>query len=387
MKIYNTHAHSFRLDHVPDRFYSLLSIRFLKSGILNWLMIRLDRFGHLFKNTVLIRLARMLAIINKDRQEDIFNEMQNYYPGDSRFVILSMDMEHMGAGKPAVSFLEQLDELADLKNKYREKVYPFVCADPRNPDVTAMVKHYVTERGFAGIKLYPALGYYPFDIRLHDVYRFALKQNLPVISHCSKGPVYYRGKYTDEMLIHPVTGKSFTERSNARLSWHFTDPRNFDYLMDEDLLNIYMHHASPGMEVPDFSKLKVSMGHFGGDIEIRNYLEKPWNFRTNNPLEDNDNWFSTTRDLINKYDHFYADISYTWEDPSFNSLLKVILEESREGEDKKLFERILFGTDYFLVTREIGERQFAINLRAFLGERNFRQIATLNPVSFLGTGH
>lgn len=383
MTFYNIHAHCFRLDHVPDRFYSALSIRWLKKFLLRWLMLQLDNFGHRFSNTVLVRLARMLAIINKEKQEEIFNEMRGYYPEKCRFVLLSMDMEHMAAGKPAVSFRDQLNELADLKQKYRETIYPFIHADPRNPEVTQMVKYFITEKGFSGIKLYPALGYYPFDHRLFDVYRFALEKNLPVISHCSKGPVYYRGNYTEAMKQHPITGLRFTERSCSQLSWHFTDPKNFGYLMDRVELQKYLDRNGLGGEASDFSGLKVSMGHFGGDREINNYLEKPWDFINNRSYDDNDNWFSTILDLIRKYDNFYADISYTWEDPSFNSLLKVILEESRATQEMKIFRRILYGTDYFLVTREMRERQYALTIRAFLGEENFRQIALTNPEEFL----
>jgi len=383
MTIFNTHTHAFKLDHVPDHFYSKLSIRNLKRwGILHWLMRTLHKAGVFPNGAVLDRLAQMLGIIDKKSQEDIFGILQSFYPDDTRFVILSMDMEHMGAGNPAVSYFHQLEELAELKSRFREKVYPFVCADPRNPRVTETVKHYISERGFAGIKLYPALGYYPFDIRLHDIYRFALEKNLPIIVHCSKGPVYYRGDYTPEMLVHPVTGERYTEKGNSELSWHYSDPANYQYLMDKKWLQKYMDKVAPGTLAPDFSQLKISMGHFGGDKEISKFLSSGWDFSANKPLADNNNWFSTIRDLVKKFDHFYADVSYTWEDPSFNNILKIILEESREG-DQKLYNRVLFGTDYFLVSMETSEKQFAINLRASLGEITFHQISSVNPRRFL----
>jgi len=383
MQIINAHTHTFTLDHVPDHFYSMVSIKKLRNnGTLVRLMKFLHDLGFRSDDDVLDRVVRMLGIINKPSQEDVLNILKWYYPAGTRFAVLSMDMEHMAAGKPVKPFREQLEELARLKERYGDIIFPFICADPRNPDVVEMVRHYTGKRGFTGIKLYPALGYYPFDIRLHKVYEYAIKNDLPIIVHCSKGPVYYRGKYTPDMLEHPVTGEKYTEKKNSPLSWHFTDPINYDYLMDHDKLQGYMDKVASGTKAPDFSKLRISMGHFGGDIEINKYLESGWDFWKNIPLADNDNWFSTIRDLIMKYENFYADVSYTWEDDRFNNILKVLLGESRRSADQKFYHRILFGTDFFLVSMKTTEKHFSINLRAFLGETNFHQIAVENPERF-----
>jgi len=292
-------------------------------------------------------------------------------------------MEHMAAGDPEIPFAYQLEELAELKKKKGDALYPFICADPRNPGITRQVKHFINDRGFAGIKLYPALGYFPFDIRLYEVLRFALEKDLPIISHCSKGPVYYRGEYTPDMLIHPVTGKPFSGKNKSELSWNYTDPMNYHYLMEPEMLQKYIDRVAPGEKAPDFSRLKICLAHFGGDRELDKYLYSGWDFVNSKPLTDNTSWFSSIRDLIERHENLYTDISYTWSNPRYNAILKVLLEDSMANPGHKLFRRVLFGTDYFLVSMECRERLFSVDLRAYLGVECFRQIAQKNPMVFL----
>lgn len=62
------------------------------------------------------------------------------------------------------------------------------------------------------------------------------------------------------------------------------------------------------------------------------------------------------------YPNVYADISYTLNDTSLLPLLKMILEA-----DTRVRERVLFGTDFQMVSKSICEREFAINIRSYLG--------------------
>jgi hypothetical protein len=46
-------------------------------------------------------------------------------------------------------------------------------------------------------------------------------------------------------------------------------------------------------------------------------------------------------------------------------------------------QRILFGSDYFVVRQEATEREFSIRLRGSVGEEDFFQMANTNPRQFL----
>ena len=64
-------------------------------------------------------------------------------------------------------------------------------------------------------------------------------------------------------------------------------------------------------------------------------------------------------------------------DKSYFSLLKVLMCND------KINSKILFGSDYYMVETESDERRFGLDLRAFLGEQNFRKIAHSNSETFL----
>jgi predicted TIM-barrel fold metal-dependent hydrolase len=294
-----------------------------------------------------------MNIGNKESQSEIFDFLKKFYPEDAKFVVLSMDMEYMEAGKVTRSFIQQLNELSQIKKTYSDQFFPFICADPRRPDIAEIVKKYIEEHGFQGIKIYPPLGYYPFDERLYPIFKYAEANTLPIISHCSPPVVYYRGKIKKEMLVHPKNHRKLEKRSNREFAKSLADPENYVYLLK------------------DFPNLKVCLAHFGGESEWKKYLLTPWD----RSMEKC--WFSSIRELIKTYPNVYADISYTMHSPELHSLLKVVLE------DQKVRSKILFGSDFYMVELDVSERSFSINLRAYLGEEDYRQIAELNPREFL----
>ncbi len=60
-------------------------------------------------------------------------------------------------------------------------------------------------------------------------------------------------------------------------------------------------------------------------------------------------------------------------------LLLVLLE------NKKVRERVLFGSDYYMMERiKSQERKMAIKIRSRLGSALFKQIAETNPKRYLG---
>ena len=81
---------------------------------------------------------------------------------------------------------------------------------------------------------------------------------------------------------------------------------------------------------------------------------------------------------MRKYPNVYADISFTLYDTSLLPLLKMILEA-----DEKIRSRVLFGTDFYLVSKAVCERDFTVNVRAFLGLDLFHQIAITNAEAFI----
>ena len=105
-------------------------------------------------------------------------------------------------------------------------------------------------------------------------------------------------------------------------------------------------------------------------------MEDPWD---STMPESEKSWFSVIIDLILKHDNIYADISSTlYQGTGRIDLLKVILE------NPKVRERVLFGSDYYMMERVKSlERKRSIEIRSQLGPELFEQIAFTNPQKYL----
>jgi len=352
--IYNCHTHVFTNKDVPLKFLPLGLVRFLgKRRVSRWLGRFLNRLNPRSSNDIFDRAASFLNIGNYESQLDIFKLLKGFYPEETKFVVLSMDMEFMKAGKVPQDFIEQLNELSDIKRKYSNQFFPFICVDARRPNTADMVKKYIEEHNFQGIKLYPPLGYYPFDEKLYPVFEYAEANKIPIISHCSPPVVYFRGKITKEMLVHPKTGKKLERKNKQEFANYFTEPENYKYLLE------------------DFPKLKICLAHFAGASEWEKFLGTSWD----KSMEKC--WFSAILDLIKKYPNVYADVSHTMHDRSLYPLLRIILQ------DQKIRSRVLYGSDFYMLELTTSERSFSVNLRASLGEEDYQQIAEINPQMFL----
>jgi predicted TIM-barrel fold metal-dependent hydrolase len=314
-------------------------------------------FENLRKHELALLIKKFHAFLNigdLKSQLEIFKYLQRFYPAGTRFCVLPMDMEYMQAGKVPQSYIEQLDELAAIKKDpaYSDLIYPFIFIHPERKGLFAIVQRYIEDKGFSGLKMYPPLGYYPFDPRLNEIYRYAENNQIPITSHCARGGVFFRGKITGDMLIHPKTGEPLKEQKNKFFTDGYTDPDNYYYLLEQ------------------FPELKINLAHFGGFDEWQKYL--------GNTFDDGQTtWYEKICCLIKRYPNVYTDISYTMFNPDLFNLLKLTLQ------DNELKSKILFGSDFYMVEQETSERQFVTNIRAHIGEDSFKLIAEQNPKLFL----
>jgi predicted TIM-barrel fold metal-dependent hydrolase len=432
-RFYNCHAHSFTYDHVPE-FFLLKGVRIsrlLKTRFISWFIKGSYKVGGSFfirsfafifgvDKTRVIRLVNFITYGNVSTQSEVIEKMRAYYPASTGVVLLSMDMEYMGAGKPVKDYEMQLNELEEMKKtaKYAHTIYPFVFCDPRRIRPENAREHAVEtkftgieflhkletlieDRSFQGIKLYPALGYFPFDARMKPVYDFALKNCVPIITHCTLGAVHLKYKPEADERIHPVLaamGLQQTQlrgKTGAKFQKWYSHPLNYECLMNKDLLKHYWVG-----DAPDYSKLKICLAHWGDAQDWKNYLDNPWletgeryrdcdwpsldmrNWRLDKKLEHlNYSWFTIICDMMRKYPNVYADISYTLNDESLLPLLKMTLEA-----DPVIRKKVLFGTDFYMVSKALCERRYSVAVRAALGNTLFEQIAIDNAERFLNNG-
>ncbi len=357
------------------------------------------------------------ATYSKLGQSKVFDLLEKTYDPNTKFVVLPMDMDYMKAGKPIANYMEQLQELLNV-TKNNKNLLPFIFADPRRINETInkkgilsyenYIKRNLSKQKFHGIKLYPALGYFPFDKDLIETYKFAQENEIPITTHCIEGTVFYRGKKKKEWNNHPILKYRkrkdedpipipLPQKKNYDFTINFSNPLNYHCLLNKELLSEYLG------EETDLSKLKICLAHFGGTKEWNRYTEDNWNNYNNNishlskdnyfnrkikntlnhgssrTIWWNASWLSIIYDLLIQYENVYTDISFIIFNQELFPLLKYILQ------DEKVSNKVLFGTDYYVVAQKSTEKALFQNLRSYIGEDLFYKIANENPKRFLST--
>lgn len=383
-----------------------------------------------------------------DTQAKVFARLKSQYPPGTGFVILPMDMEFMDAGDldPGCSYHEQMKELKAIKKIYdkEEIFFPFVFADPRrfraagtshfdythlNGKVTlaenCFIKEYIEDAGFSGFKIYPALGYYPFDEALLPLWKYAADNEIPILTHCIRGTIFFRGIKEKAWDEHPIFKQAdgnkeyiplkLLEIDNKDFCNNFTHPLNYLCLLEEKLLRkLVSKAASPNIKELfgytndetslkyNLSHLKLCFGHFGGDDEWKRFFEfdrenyaiqlvknptKGITFLTDSKGQPKPgkiehiwkyvDWYSIICSLMLQYPNVYADLSYILHNPGIQPLLKHTLMNNG------LREKVLFGTDFYVVRNHKSEKNMLADMIDDLSQTEFDQIARINPRKFL----
>jgi len=330
----NCHTHTFSINNVPDDFLPLKLSKLSRNPLFRKIVIRLLQINDpLTARDIAERLATFIAIMNQESQADIFDNLASNYPKGTKFVVLPMDFEFSGYRPTHTSTEAQLGILKSLAET--RPIIPFCPVDPRRPDIMGFVKKWIEDKGFAGLKLYPALGYDVNDSRLDPVYEYACENKTPIITHC--GGTSVRGKYISEADAY---GKSLPYKYISVLA--------------------------------RYNELYLCFAHYGG--------VKAWQSKLGLIDSCDGSWVDSISHLMKQHPNVYADVSYTiFAHPSFYNYLKVLMT------DKSLSKKILFGTDFPLANlEERTEKLVSIDLRAVLGEDSWNMISELNPMQFLG---
>ena len=430
------------------------------------------------------------------KQSGIYDKLKKQYPIDSHFVSLPMDMQYMKAGdlkqvydtaqkkfikipkdpktgerNKSVAMDYQMKGLLEIKqrNKDKDKFHPFVFAHPERMadksyfdftvdtdtgDVSlvkgCIMQIYLEDHKFAGIKIYPALGYYPFDSVLLPLWKYCVQRNLPIMTHCIEGTIFYRGKKKTEWDQHAIftegkvnkdKQKTFesdeqldldidadyieTERAQLHLNEvkninfcnNFTHPLNYLCLLEPNLLKkvldritdakvrsiFYTDNGSyRGLDLKD---LKLCFAHFGGDDQWKRFLES-----------DRDNYTSQLILQPNKGIDFFKNasgsdspgkIAYIWKYVDWYTIIcSMLLQYSNTYADisyilhdaiilpllkqtlsnEAIKSKVLYGTDFYVVRNHKTDKEILSDMRAGLTEAEFDQIARYNPREYLNLG-
>jgi hypothetical protein len=196
---------------------------------------------------------------------------------------------------------------------------------------------------FAGIKVYPPLGFDPWPgknkeqmERVIYLYDYCQRKGIPITTHCSD----YGFRVIDPELA--------LENCNP-LKW-------------ENVLK-------------EFPKLKLNLAHFG---KRKKFFKSALKYQRNL-------WHENILHLIKNHENVYADFADSGDKNSFYKSLKKLIDKQDEKDKQKLKEHILFGSDYFINLQSIDSYNDYLKKysQCVLHDEDKDKFCRINPQRFL----
>ena len=119
-------------------------------------------------------------------------------------VVLATDFELVGGNR--MSLDEHMDWLFQ-RCSVDDRFHPFIGVDPNRPDAPAIIERLVKRYSPIGIKMYPAVGFYPDEERMDAYWRMVDDLGLLVVTHAGMAL-----EPLDEKYCHPSMMQKVAER-------------------------------------------------------------------------------------------------------------------------------------------------------------------------------
>jgi len=272
-----------------------------------------------------------LYILLQPSIRHVTRRLMDQQPSGGAVVALTLDIAEGGTNGEA-QFRHQLKQTAAQIFDYPGRFFPFVCVNTRRTGHFEIMERALAGQGYVGVKLYPSLGYQVDSEAMRSVYDYCEERGVPLLMHCTEGG-FYRNKQTI----------------------HYGNPK----------------HWRPILEA--FPDLKICFAHFGG---ADNLVQDPI---------PSDSWPQTILDLMKDFEGVYADVAYNDahmeggdKEANYFGHLKRLLEDPAFG------ERILFGSDYYLIRMRLREENFWKYYERRFTTAEFAKMSEANPARFLG---
>lgn len=352
----DVHVHTFNHKDVPNGYLGIrvpMSRKFV-SGCANLL----KRLGSWFRNKEITGTSYFLRMF-KMKDEDLCRKLLTYYPPNTVVCPLMMDMRGSVKGKMRTGMQDQLLTMRRLCDQWDGHILPFLGINPLADDVFSRFESWVLPgekhldvSPFWGIKLYPCMGYLPSDPDLMAIFAKCEQYGIPIMVHCSAATVKTTKHRIKNIEYYDIDGK--LQRIRRRWFWG----KDYDWFND------------PKHWLPVFArypKLTVCFAHFGGIDQWKRYMAG----------KDN-TWVHRIVWLMGMYPNVYADFSYTLHNRKAVLALKELMDEN-----SRVCERVLYGSDYYMLVREGHMRSIMVAFRTIMGDFNAKSVVFINPRRFL----
>jgi len=359
--IINIHCHLFNFDFIPDKMIKLLAKIPEKIADDKWFSVTAGVLVAILPGVKYDRIQKYLKTYRSNLDnvtKEYIKEMGN--AGIDICVPLMMDFEKtvLNIEPENIDYETQIEIISKQVAKYPWRIFPFVMFDPRRNNSFELCKKALENKGFIGIKMYPALGYYPSPHvmekkgnqiaadNLRNLYEYCKKKKIPITTHASTGGAYStKSDINREKNVWPLT-----EVSN------WIDP------------------------IRDYN-LKINFAHFGG-----NYL----NIKDAKRLQSV-TWRREILNLIARsrnekgFGKIFSDLSYHDMALKKNTKRNYFDDLNEVLGSKEQGQGILFGTDASMISHTWSEKDF---IKPFKNQNNLKSsfqeiIFSNNPIDFL----
>ena len=351
---FDCHCHLINKDTVPNGYLGVrlpFTKRFLSfaAGLVRW-------FGKMVDKEKITNLSYFLKIFKKSEKE-ILKKLISYYPANTIFCPLLINMDPSIKGRVRVPYPDQVRRIESLCKEFNGRLWPFFGLNPLDPHMPGQFGQVMRWAGcFAGIKVYPPMGYLPSHPRLMSVYEECELTGMPVTTHCSFATVHTTKHHLKNIEGTEIQAGHHQKRTTT--SGWFWSKKDYSW---------FSHPKKWEPVLEAYPKLTLNLGHFGGNEEWRKFVDG----------KDNA-WVTRIIDMMHRYPNVYADISYTLFDRRVYAVMKDLLENN-----EVVRNRTLYGSDYYMVVLDGHFRHTKRGFEVAMGDDIMRQISIVNPRRFL----
>lgn len=439
-KFTNAHLHVFNVACVPKNFLRILpqkTVRKIAPYVLSlldtWagrkLIISLAKMGSAKDPIHRKSVDKYIAFLNiglQNSQHAVFKldyDVTKAEDAEARMVGLTINMDYMDAAAPPMNFKTQIEDVKTIKRYYAKAFLPFYGVDPRHlsgeqglNNIRREFENILVQEGeafpyFSGLKLYPALGFFPFDRRLEQIYAYAEKNRLPIMTHCTRVGTQYIGSNIESLiplhldLLYPANLADPAQQTIDTAVRQSLEKRIAKYyekgwvknskIGDNDYAcDLFGHPENYIPLLLRYPQLKICLAHMGGSTEIDASKPDKTILEIRQPDCDPQLWFDRIKEMMIRYENLYTDISYTL--GSFGEDKEVVINRSlelmrtKDLKGNELAYRVLFGTDFFMTEQEMREAELIAlaknklsGLQSASGDNYWTLLTKVNPDRYL----
>ncbi len=243
-------------------------------------------------------------------------------------------------------FVFQKQETMRQILRYPGRVLPFYAVNPNRRSANgADPLHYVElmetaleTEGFAGVKLYPSLGYEMERLDRDGVLAYCDANQTPLLMHTNDGGFKFNNDTS--LYCNPAYWETYLEK---------------------------------------YQNLKICFGHFGGDDALEGKVQEQGK-STNIDLI----YHARIKNLMERFEsRVFADVSYHAAALG-DSGHRYFANLNALFEDGKYADQILWGTDYPLILMDASEEDYTKKFRGGLVPKHFQLASDANARRFLG---